>query len=70
MVLKLLIHIHNACSTLSQSGRRVKIFYQLLSVSNTWLATSKMIARVVDGSIPQTLHADVPPTPISCMEER
>ena len=29
-----------------------------------------MMARVVDGSIPHTLHADVPPTPISCMGER
>ena len=28
------------------------------------------MARVVDGSIPHTLHADVPPTPISCMGER
>ena len=57
------VHCHS-------QGGGWKFFYQLLSVSNTWLATSKMIARVVDGSIPQTLHADVPPTPISCMGER
>lgn len=33
--------------------------------AHTWLATSKRTARVVDGSIPDIFHADVPPVPIS-----
>ena len=37
----------------------------LLWSARTWLATSSMTARVVEGSRAHTRHADVPPTPTS-----